>query len=676
MIPKASVLEEKENKLKQEYSDFMAYKESEELAKYKELDAFINSPEFEKRKREINAEKFQDSEEFKKEKEYNDLKKSKKIKTYYQIKDSAEHKQYNEFSSSDKLASYEELDRFFTSNEFEEFKKSIIQQKNEKLAEIKNKQDTYKDLNKKYKWFFVFKKSKQLEEFNRFVGSSELESFLELEKLVKSTDFEALKRDIENQKKEKQNELANIKSRYNELKASSKKVKKDEVFENKDEMDSLEATIKSNEIINIIKNLKVENLEEYKKLKEYQKLSKTPSVKNYLKVNNSENYKKFIELDNSNEINDYLELEKEIQSAEFKNSILETKNLKFENTEEYKNFQQYKSLKKSAEIKQYYKFKSSEKLVIFTELDGSQQITDYEELEKYIKSDEFAEKKKYLLIKDKFKLSDEYKQQQEYLELKKSDKIKWFFKLEKSNSFDKVTQWELTFEDDFLANKLDQDKWLTGYYWGKTILNDNYVQANEQQYFTDKNLEIKDSVLKITTREEKVKGKVWNPSMGFYTKDFNYTSGLINTGQSFRQKYGRFEAKIKVNHSYPVHHAFWMLGEKITPEIDIFKYDLKSKNKISIANYWGNAMEEKGIKKLNAKVSGPNLASDYFIYTLLWTPEKLTWKINNTPVYEITEGVPQEPMYVLLSSGITVNGSSIQLPCTMEVDWIRVYQAK
>jgi beta-glucanase (GH16 family) len=61
---------------------------------------------------------------------------------------------------------------------------------------------------------------------------------------------------------------------------------------------------------------------------------------------------------------------------------------------------------------------------------------------------------------------------------------------------------------------------------------------------------------------------------------------------------------------------------------------------------------------------------------LHWTHEKLTWKINNEPVYELTEGVPQEPMYVLLSSGIVVNGSSIQLPCTMEIDWIRVYQEK
>ncbi len=45
MIPKTSGLEEKESKLKQEFEEFTAYTESEELSRYKELDAFVNSKE-------------------------------------------------------------------------------------------------------------------------------------------------------------------------------------------------------------------------------------------------------------------------------------------------------------------------------------------------------------------------------------------------------------------------------------------------------------------------------------------------------------------------------------------------------------------------------------------------------------------------------------------------------
>ena len=362
-------------------------------------------------------------------------------------------------------------------------------------------------------------------------------------------------------------------------------------------------------------------------------------------------------------------MENEVNSDEFKNHILKVKDIKFEKTDEYKKLQEYKSLKKSSEIKQYYKFKNSEKLKIFNELNDSQEISDYESLEAYINSDEFKEEKKYLLTKDKFKLSDEFKQAEEYKKLKKSEKILWYQKLEKKNDFDKLHVWNLSFEENFEENKLNDEKWMSGYYWGKNLLNDDYVQVNEKQFFKESNLEIGNSNLKIITKSEEAKGKVWDPAQGFYEKHFSYTSGLINTGQHFRQQYGLFKAKIKVNHSYPVHHAFWLRGEKITPEIDIFKYCKKSPSKLEIANYWN---VDGTIKQNKKALGGLNFSKDYFIYSLEWTPEKLTWKINDVVLYEQTEGVPQEPMYIVLSSGIAqetpFNGQA-----SMEIDWVRAY---
>ncbi|HRW64082.1 MAG TPA: glycoside hydrolase family 16 protein, partial [Bacteroidales bacterium] len=268
------------------------------------------------------------------------------------------------------------------------------------------------------------------------------------------------------------------------------------------------------------------------------------------------------------------------------------------------------------------------------------------------------------------KLSDEFKQEQEYKELVKSEKLKWFKKLEKHNEFAKLDEWELTFEDNFDDKKLNSEKWMSGYYWGKNLLNDDYVQVNEKQFFKEANLELANSNLKIITKPEKAQGKAWDPKTGFYVKEFDYTSGLINTGQYFRQQYGLFKAKIKVNHSYPVHHAFWLLGEKITPEIDIFKYSKKSASQMEIANYWDNG----SIIAKKQTISGLNYSKDYFIYSLEWTKDKLTWKLNDIVLYEQTEGVPQEPMYIVLSSGIANEGNVS--PCQMEVDWVRAYKRK
>ncbi|MFC2152991.1 family 16 glycosylhydrolase, partial [Bacteroidota bacterium] len=259
---------------------------------------------------------------------------------------------------------------------------------------------------------------------------------------------------------------------------------------------------------------------------------------------------------------------------------------------------------------------------------------------------------------------------EEFKELKNSEKIKWYLKLEKQNNFNKLHEWELTFEENFEGSRLDKDKWMTGYYWGENLLKDNYVQINEKQFFTESNIEIVNNNLNIITKQEKVQGKAWDPDMGFLPKEFDYTSGLINTGQYFRQQYGLFKAKIKVNHSYPIHHAFWLLGEKITPEIDVFKYGKKSPGKLEVANYWNGDGNVKHNKK---SLGGLNFSKDYLIYSLEWTKEKLTWKINDVILYEQTEGIPEEAMYIVLSSGISQEGNP-SVPCTMEVDWVRAYK--
>lgn len=598
LIPKTSTLEEKERKLREEFDAFNEYKKSEELARFKELEAFVTSPEFDTIKKEINAQKYPGSELYKKEQEYNKLKKSKRIKTYYQVKDSKELKDFEAFSTSEKLASYESLKQFFESPEFDEFKKSLVQQKQDKTQEIKDKVAQYKTLKKKYKWFFKLKDSKALADFKALDGSPELEQFY------------SLKQEVEN------------------------------------------------------------NPEDKEILIQFKSVSKSSRIKKYIKFKDSDKYIKYLEFEDSDAINDFLTLENEVNSSEFKKQTEDVKDLTFKNTEEYKKLQEYKQLKKSPEIKQYYKFKNSEKFAIYSELEGSQEIANFEDLERYIQSDEFANEKKYLKTKDKFKLSDEYKQQQEYLELKNSDKIKWYFKLEKSNIFDEIKKWELTFEDHFEGQKLDTEKWQTGYFWGKTILEADYVQANERQFFTDGNIMIDQSNLKIVTQHQKVNGRVWHPVTGFYPKEFDYTSGLINTAQFFRQKHGLFKAKIKVDHSYPVHHAFWLRGEKITPEIDIFKYARKSKSKLEIANYWS---EQNAVKMNKSVVSGLDFSKDYFIYSLEWSENKITWKINDFIVHQQTKGLPDEPMYIILSSGITKDGEP-NLPSYMLVDWVKVYK--
>jgi beta-glucanase (GH16 family) len=155
---------------------------------------------------------------------------------------------------------------------------------------------------------------------------------------------------------------------------------------------------------------------------------------------------------------------------------------------------------------------------------------------------------------------------------------------------------------------------------------------------------------------------VWSSADGFKTKEFAFTSGLINTGKSFRQKYGTFTAKIKLGDP-SAKAAFWMLADKITPHIDVCR---TLNGKVAV-NFFASVN-----KKAKASV-GSKYANDFFIFSLEWSADKLVWKINNTEVLTQTSDVPQEPMYILFSGGLDKPVNSMT---SMEIDWVRIYQPK
>ena len=63
-----------------------------------------------------------------------------------------------------------------------------------------------------------------------------------------------------------------------------------------------------------------------------------------------------------------------------------------------------------------------------------------------------------------------------------------------------------------------------------------------------------------------------------------------------------------------------MVAEKILPHVDIAKLE---KGKLNYGNFWGNIAEKGGVQKKHSKKGGGKFTSDFFIYSLEWTPEKL-----------------------------------------------------
>ena len=409
-----------------------------------------------------------------------------------------------------------------------------------------------------------------------------------------------------------------------------------------------------------IETLQYKGSEEFAKEKEFLSMKKAKDIVLYFKTIDSPALKKFNELDGSDKITKFEELQKLVQSAEFKEK---SRSKEFKESDEYKSLQEFNQLKGNPEIKDYYKFKGSKELANFKNIDGSTRLSRYNELKEYTASKEFAEKKAYLLDKKRFEKSEMFKEVEEYEKLKKSEDIIWFFKVKDSNKFDVLKHRELTFSDEFDKEKLDAKKWLTNYYWGEKLLKDRYSVESDLQFYTEKeNFQLGNSFLKIITKPQKIDGKVWSVAHGFNPKEFGYTSGIINSGTSFRQKYGVFTAKIKLGDPN-AKCAFWLLADKITPHVDICR---TTKGKVWFDLFAGDG------KSVKSSV-GSRYANDYFIFTLIWTADKLVWKINGVDAFQQTENVPQQPMYINLAGGLDkpINGST-----TMEIDWIRVYQVK
>jgi len=295
----------------------------------------------------------------------------------------------------------------------------------------------------------------------------------------------------------------------------------------------------------------------------------------------------------------------------------------------------------------------------------SVELSKFEYLNKYLNSPEFEELENH----PDCDRSEIEKIKNEFKQLKKSPALVAYLKSKSSEAkFASIKKWKLVFEDHFDKEKLDTEKWLTRHYWGNKLLNGNYSLPGDQHCNTDgKNISLSNSKLSILTQKQSANGFAWTPSAGFIFREFPYTSGVINTGKSFRPMFGKLEAKIKVPKG-KAYHAFWLAGESMLPQINIFKY---SKKKFYMGHFWGNTAYSNEFNEDHISLTGA-FAGKYYIFSLEWTSKQLIWSINDRVFKTSNRGIPTEPMYIAFASGVE-NNDQLSKPVKLEIDWVRFY---
>jgi len=235
--------------------------------------------------------------------------------------------------------------------------------------------------------------------------------------------------------------------------------------------------------------------------------------------------------------------------------------------------------------------------------------------------------------------------------------------------------WQLTFEDNFDGTTLDQTKWHpTGW------VDNGY----ELQTYSASNVEVSGGTVKLWARQN-----------GSGTKP--YTSGKIITGGRnasdiyFAQKYGRFEASMKLPKGKGMWPAFWLLPTPYSwpPEIDIMENwgssNTAGDRRIACGVWCGGNADcgGSGASKQEVSITAPNdPAAGFHVYAMDWDSTKATFYYDNQVVGTNTGYIRQynRPMWVLVQLAICGCSWSASpdagtvVPAALEVDYVRVYK--
>jgi beta-glucanase (GH16 family) len=241
-----------------------------------------------------------------------------------------------------------------------------------------------------------------------------------------------------------------------------------------------------------------------------------------------------------------------------------------------------------------------------------------------------------------------------------------------------TTKFSLVWADEFDVNGApDAAKWTYDIGRGQ-----NGWGNNELQFYTNsaENAVVQNGYLIITAKQQAMGGA-------------NYTSARIKTKGKFEQKYGRFEARIKMPLGKGMFPAFWMLGSNFDQvswpqcgEIDIMEY-LGNKPTEVFGTIHGPGYSAGN--SISKKYSLPNDRFDngFHVFGVEWTDHHINWYVDNVLYNQITIDKVREKgpwvfdnsffMLLNLAVGGNLPGSpdaNTTYPQRMIVDYVRVYQ--
>lgn len=396
-------------------------------------------------------------------------------------------------------------------------------------------------------------------------------------------------------------------------------------------------------------------LAEYKEL---QLIVKTAAFKEYKKKLINRKYKdteeyakwhRFHKLVNDRGLRRYFELQKDAEFQEF---------LLFRDSPDYIKLANKATVKADPYLQKMLKISRSRDCKLYFRFKDSGKLTEYNTLKAEVETEEFKKTNDFWANPKRWETTPEYVQDSRYYALSKNPDI-LFYESVTREEIERHEKEKVTLNEQFNWNSLNASDWDFGFFYTNKNLIGNHSFANELQANNGgHNVNVYDGHLVLSVKREHVKAAAWDVKKGFVEQEFDYTGDVIQNAAHFRQKYGRISAKIRCTGN--VHHAFSLAGDKKLPLVNIFHFNGK---KITVGNANERIFDQVEITGINH--------SEFYIYTLEWTPNELIWYVNNVEVYRTHANIPAEPLYLSFRSFISQDQKGDT--GSLEVDWVKVF---
>jgi beta-glucanase (GH16 family) len=247
-------------------------------------------------------------------------------------------------------------------------------------------------------------------------------------------------------------------------------------------------------------------------------------------------------------------------------------------------------------------------------------------------------------------------------------------------SLDK-SEMSLSFSDDFNSLSLwngESGTWDSNFWWGAE--NGSTHEGNgEKQWYIDTDyaptksvnpFSVDNGVLTITAAPapDAIKPEINN---------YDYTSGLLTTYESFSQTYGYFEMRADMPENQGAWPAFWLLPADGSwpPELDVVEMRGQEPGVVHVTSHTNETGSHTSV---SSAVNVPD-TSGFHTYGVLWTEEEIVWYFDDVEIARTdTPSDMHGPMYMLVNlavggvAGTPADG--LATPAEMQIDYIKAYE--